>query len=148
MSSHHHCATASSQNQGNTLGSRSCIRQSRLFRQYESGNDIKNIMGMSNLTWKTHESEGVYRNKPVYDANKPMHNEGKPVYDANKQNRTVQSALNVSSNGHTRGVEHAHYSPDKHNPTSNSGKQSYSAVISGSRIHNKHQTSYNIITGK
>jgi hypothetical protein len=69
MSSHYHQSGAGTQNQGNTLGNRSCIRQSRLFREYESGNKVKDILGLSNLTWKTDVNEGVFRNKPTYDMN-------------------------------------------------------------------------------
>ena len=67
MNSHYHNNDAGTQNQGNSLGNRSCIRQSKLFREYESGNKVKDILGLSNLTWKTNVNEGVYKNKPTYD---------------------------------------------------------------------------------
>ena len=35
MSGHYHDTSYKSANQGNTLGVRSCVRQSKLFRQYE-----------------------------------------------------------------------------------------------------------------
>ena len=43
-SSHYH-QQGGTQNQGNVLGSRSCVRQSKLFRQYESGNSMKGLLG-------------------------------------------------------------------------------------------------------
>ena len=37
-SSHHHDGRFGSQNLGNAIGTKSCVRQSRHFREYESGN--------------------------------------------------------------------------------------------------------------
>ena len=52
---HYHDMSVGSQNQGNKLGDRSCIRQSRLYREYESGN---NLLGTSNLKWNPNKKEG------------------------------------------------------------------------------------------
>ena len=69
MGAHQHDPSASSQNLGNFIGTRSCIRQSKLFRQYESGNSMKALLGQPNLAWQTDEKEGAYRGQPVWDAN-------------------------------------------------------------------------------
>ena len=53
--------------QGNSLGSRSCVRQSKLYRQYESGNGVKAILGCDHLCWKTNVKEGAYKGQRVYD---------------------------------------------------------------------------------
>ena len=49
--SHYHNPSAATQNQGNSLGSRSCVRQSELYRRYESGDSLKGILGTTNLCW-------------------------------------------------------------------------------------------------
>ena len=69
--SHHHDPSAGTQNQGNSLGARSCVRQSKLYRQYESGNDVKHIMGTPHLQWNPNKKEGAYEGEPVFDHNLP-----------------------------------------------------------------------------
>jgi len=59
------------QNQGNVIGDRPCVRQSRLFRQHDAGNAMKDLMGHSHLNWKTDVQEGAYAGKGVYDHNAP-----------------------------------------------------------------------------
>ena len=55
------------QNQNNILGDRACVRQSRLFREYESGNAVKGLLGSSHLQWKTDRQEGAYSGHAVFD---------------------------------------------------------------------------------
>jgi len=55
------------QNQGNILGDRSCVRQSKLYRQHESGNTMKELMGHDTLAWKVDSKEGAYAGHAVYD---------------------------------------------------------------------------------
>ena len=55
---HYHDMSAGTQNQGNKLGDRSCIRQSRLYREYESGNNVKDLLGTGNLKWNPNKKEG------------------------------------------------------------------------------------------
>lgn len=71
--SHSHDPNSASLETGNTLGTKSCVRQSKLFRMYESGNDMKNMLGMGNLVWKTNEKEGAYKGQKVYDHNAVIH---------------------------------------------------------------------------
>ena len=59
------------QNQGNQLGDRPCVRQSKLFRQHDAGNAMKDLMGHSHLNWKTDVQEGAYAGKRVFDHNAP-----------------------------------------------------------------------------
>ena len=68
---HLHSSTAETQNQGNSLGERACIRQSKLFRTHESGNTMKGLLGCDNLAWKTNVSEGAYAGRSTYDHNNP-----------------------------------------------------------------------------
>ena len=55
-----------SQNVGNVLGSRSSVRQSKLFRIRESGNTMKELLGVSHLAWNIHEKQGCLSGR-VYD---------------------------------------------------------------------------------
>jgi hypothetical protein len=69
MSGHQWCGkVGETQNQGNVLGDRPCVRQSKLYRQHESGNAAKEIMGQGNLAWDTSKQEGAYKGKAVFDA--------------------------------------------------------------------------------
>eukprot|EP00930_Biecheleria_cincta_P095495 TRINITY_DN87456_c0_g1_i1.p1 TRINITY_DN87456_c0_g1~~TRINITY_DN87456_c0_g1_i1.p1 ORF type:complete len:478 (+),score=68.04 TRINITY_DN87456_c0_g1_i1:56-1435(+) len=54
--SHFHDSSAVSQNLGNSLGSRPCVRQTPLYRRHESGNAMKDILGMNHLVWQQEES--------------------------------------------------------------------------------------------
>jgi len=63
----HHHFTGGTQNQGNMLGDRCCVRQSKLYRQHESGNSMKNIMGHEDLKWEINALEGAYAGQAVYD---------------------------------------------------------------------------------
>eukprot|EP00971_Amphidinium_carterae_P029123 572838-Amphidinium_carterae.1 len=49
MSSFRHDPRAPSQNVGNVIGTRPCIRQSELFRQRESGNAMKGFREVNRL---------------------------------------------------------------------------------------------------
>jgi hypothetical protein len=53
---------------GNKLSQRPVVRQSKLYREKESGNAMKGIMGQDNLAWNTQEQEGVFSGQGVYDA--------------------------------------------------------------------------------
>eukprot|EP01039_Chlorochromonas_danica_P009369 gene9369-10344_t len=71
MSGHRHNPTAATQNQGNSLGDRSCVRQSKLYRVHESGNNMKNLLGTSHLSWDSDKQQGAYDGRPVYDHQDP-----------------------------------------------------------------------------
>uniref|UniRef100_A0A7S1CG63 Uncharacterized protein n=1 Tax=Bicosoecida sp. CB-2014 TaxID=1486930 RepID=A0A7S1CG63_9STRA len=58
--SHFHDPGASSQNSGNVLGSRPSVRHTRLFRERESGNAMKCILGTPNLVWEVDPSASAY----------------------------------------------------------------------------------------
>jgi len=67
MPGHRHNPNASTQNQGNALGDRSSVRQSKLYRKYESGNDVKSLLGTSNLCWDPSQTQGAYNGQKAYD---------------------------------------------------------------------------------
>ena len=67
VASAYHDSTSGSIERGNALGDRSSVRQSRLFRQYESGNAVKSILGTDNLRWDTNQKQGVFAGHSVYD---------------------------------------------------------------------------------
>eukprot|EP00930_Biecheleria_cincta_P040423 TRINITY_DN27700_c0_g1_i2.p1 TRINITY_DN27700_c0_g1~~TRINITY_DN27700_c0_g1_i2.p1 ORF type:complete len:603 (+),score=105.56 TRINITY_DN27700_c0_g1_i2:23-1810(+) len=52
---------------GGGAGSRSTVRQSKLFRMYESGNAAKAILGQDSLQWNVNLKEGAYHGR-VFDA--------------------------------------------------------------------------------
>jgi len=66
----YHDAASGSIERGNALGERSSVRQSRYFRQYESGNNVKSLLGTDNLCWDVERKEGVFQNHAVYDGRK------------------------------------------------------------------------------
>uniref|UniRef100_A0A7S0H965 Uncharacterized protein n=1 Tax=Hanusia phi TaxID=3032 RepID=A0A7S0H965_9CRYP len=72
MGGHWHDSRAGTQNQGNHIGDRPCVRQSKLYRKYESGNSIKDLLGQGSLKWDENRKQGAYSGK-VYDHNKADH---------------------------------------------------------------------------
>ena len=52
----------------NKLGNRPSVRQSKLYREKESGNAMKSLFGQDNLAWKTEEQEGVFSGQSVFNA--------------------------------------------------------------------------------
>ncbi|ESL10015.1 hypothetical protein TRSC58_02257 [Trypanosoma rangeli SC58] len=57
------------QNQGNLLGDRPCVRQSRLYREHVGGNTMKELMGQEKLKWDTTCTQGVYAGGKAFDHN-------------------------------------------------------------------------------
>ena len=53
---------------GNSLGQKPVVRQSKLYREKESGNAMKGIFGQDHLSWDTEQQEGVFQGQGVYDA--------------------------------------------------------------------------------
>eukprot|EP00759_Apiculatamorpha_spiralis_P053526 PhF_6_TR6231/c1_g1_i1/m.9414 len=58
------------QNQGNVLGSRPCVRQSKLYREKESGTAMKNLLGHGNLNWDPQHLQGAYEGQRVHNGEK------------------------------------------------------------------------------
>lgn len=53
---------------GNRLGERPVVRQSKIYRQNESGNSMKAALGHDDLKWETDHLQGVFAGQGVYDA--------------------------------------------------------------------------------
>jgi hypothetical protein len=53
---------------GNVLGQRPVVRQSKIYRVNESGNAMKAALGHDTLQWETERLEGVFAGQGVYDA--------------------------------------------------------------------------------
>lgn len=66
MTSHYNDPRFGSQNLGNQIGTKSSVRQSKLYRIHESGNTMKQLMGQENLIWDVNNKQGAYSGK-VYD---------------------------------------------------------------------------------
>ena len=75
MPGHYHDTSHASANTGNKLGDRSSVRQSKLYRMYESGNEVKDLLGTGHLQWNTSKKQGVYNNHTLYDHNDPYNDE-------------------------------------------------------------------------
>jgi hypothetical protein len=76
MSGHKHIGGPQmTQNQGNIIGDRPCVRQSKLFREHDGGNAMKDLMGQGQLKWDTNKCEGAYSGNKVYDHNNKSHTE-------------------------------------------------------------------------
>jgi hypothetical protein len=64
---HYHANDASlTQNQGNSLGDRPCVRQSKLYREHVGGNTMKEILGNGELKWDTNRVQGAYDGQRVH----------------------------------------------------------------------------------
>ena len=70
MPSAYHDAGSGSIERGNNLGDRSSVRQSKYFREYESGNNVKSLLGTDHLRWDVERKEGVFSGHSVYDGAK------------------------------------------------------------------------------
>ena len=67
MSAHHR--PGASIETGNSLGTtRSVVRQSQRFRQNESGNAMKSLLGQDNLAWDTENKQGVFAGQAAHPA--------------------------------------------------------------------------------
>ena len=51
---------------GNVLGSRPVVRQSQIYRTNESGNAMKDLLGVGHLSWSTTKQEGVFAGQYDY----------------------------------------------------------------------------------
>ena len=68
---------------GNRLGTRPVVRQSQFYRTNESGNQMKDVLGHSHLSWDTQQQQGVFAGQAVYDASAGAYNAGQ--YAAGRQ---------------------------------------------------------------
>lgn len=92
MGGHWHDATAGTQNQGNHIGDRSCVRQSKLYRRYESGNAVKELLGTGHLKWNENKKEGAYKGQKVYDHTTADH--GSAFWRPDKSGNVARSNMN------------------------------------------------------
>ena len=68
MSGHQHLGgPGMTQNQGNIIGDRPCVRQSRNYREHLGGNAMKELMGQDQLKWDTTRTQGAYEGGNVFD---------------------------------------------------------------------------------
>ena len=54
-------------NQGNIIGDRPCVRQSKLYRKYDSGNPIREALGHEKINWDVNQQQGAYKGLGIYD---------------------------------------------------------------------------------
>ena len=101
------------QNQGNMLGDRPCVRQSKLYREHDGGNAMKEIMGNDGLKWDTQQQQGAYLGKKAFDDKAPAVAQPEtapsaPLADCPK-NTAAQPAPGIKQQGHRRGAGMANY---------------------------------------
>jgi hypothetical protein len=84
-----------SQNVGNELSDRPCVRQTRLYRQHESGNAIKELMGQGQLLWDVDHCQGVWDGRPTT----------RPADSARPPKNTPQCAGKQKATQKTRAVK-------------------------------------------
>jgi len=109
MSGHRHNPSVASQNQGNSLGDRSCVRQSKLYRMYESGNDVKSCLGSSHLSWDPNVKQGAYSGQPVYDHSKDGLTQGRQDSFGRNENHQNYSSKNNGKNSNSYGRQDEEY---------------------------------------
>jgi hypothetical protein len=89
-SGHRWCGTVGqTQNQGNQLGDRPCVRQSENYRKHLGGNSVKQMLGQDNLCWDTKNQQGAYAGKPVWSQDMATGN-GKQISAASQQQQQQQ----------------------------------------------------------
>lgn len=52
---------------GNRLGARPVVRQSKFYREGNSGNAVKDLLGQGDLAWDLNQQEGAFAGHPMYD---------------------------------------------------------------------------------
>ena len=103
------------QNQGNVLGDRPCVRQSKLYREHEGGNTMKGLLGQDALKWDTNRTEGAYQGGRVFDHNAPRNTQApaqqqqqQPLADKRANAAPVPApAPGVKESGFRRGSGYA-----------------------------------------
>ena len=101
------------QNQGNVLGDRPCVRQSKLYREHVGGNTMKELMGQESLKWDTNRTEGAYQGGRVFDHNSQQQQQQfqqpqQPLADKRANAAPVQApAPGVKESGFRRGSGYA-----------------------------------------
>lgn len=112
MSGHQHLGGPGlTQNQGNIIGDRPCVRQSRNYREHLGGNAMKELMGQDQLKWDTTRTQGAYEGGNVFDPDRdgPGHRAGAqrqqqfnnppPVQQQQQQVNQYQSSNNQYGSG-------------------------------------------------
>ena len=75
---------------GNRLGNRPVVRQSKIYRTNESGNAMKSLLGQDNLAWDTEKQQGVFSGQAVYDGEAGTYNAGASPLQQQQQQRYQQ----------------------------------------------------------
>jgi hypothetical protein len=124
---HRHDPLAGSQNLGNSLGSRPCVRQSRLYRKHESGNAMKGVLGSGDdLAWDEQVCQGAYQGSQVYDAF--------AMYKASAP-RTLEEAYRQSPVKSEEQIRRAPASPPKPRQAEKDDRWETSSSVYGGGIH-------------
>ena len=111
QSATHTRMSGGTQNTGNSIGTKSSVRQSKYFRMYESGNQTKSILGQDNLCWDVNKKQGAYAGN-VFDGdsrdNLKGHNDRiqNQPYDNNDDSQISGSKYYTDNNRSSRYRQH------------------------------------------
>lgn len=138
MSGHQHLGGPGlTQNQGNIIGDRPCVRQSRNYREHLGGNAMKELMGQDSLKWDTTRTQGAYDGGRVYDADRdaPGHRAGQqPQQPQQQQYNQPPPPTNYTSQSQSYGQQQQQSAPQQDGHRRGAG--------------NANKSTYNIITGQ
>lgn len=126
------------QNQGNVLGDRPCVRQSKLYREQVGGNDMKALLGQEHLQWDTTQTQGCYSGGSVYDHNTSNHIAVKKEAGQN-EGRYNQRGSNQNNNSQFQTSSGAYGNPNAN--VNNYGKNNNNHNINNNNNNNRQTTS-------
>jgi hypothetical protein len=143
------------QNQGNSLGDRPCVRQSRLYRELCGGNTMKELMGQDQLKWDTGRTEGAYQGGRVFDHNTHAYERAEPGQQRQPHPAYAQQQQSVYSQqphqqASTQQVAQPAYSQASQVPWATSDQQPANAQQHAGHRRGAGQAnrqSYNLLTG-
>lgn len=125
------------QNLNNMLTKRPSVRQSRLFREKESGNTMKNLLGLSHLNWDVAKTQGAF-NSPVYDHNKPSGYD-KIVKVNKKIQQSAIAGIEDQNYDHSISRRTRHSADKRHRGSTGAGSRENTEVVNRTNpaVHNK-----------
>eukprot|EP00744_Colponema_vietnamica_P002093 GILI01003366.1.p1 GENE.GILI01003366.1~~GILI01003366.1.p1 ORF type:complete len:138 (+),score=33.05 GILI01003366.1:226-639(+) len=137
MSGHQHLGGVGlTQNQGNVVGDRPCVRQSRIYRENLGGNAMKELMGQDSLKWDTNRTQGAYDGGRVYDVD----NDGVVRAGVNRADANPQPQANQAPPQQSYTSQSQQYGQHQQPEAQPQGHRR------GAGVANK--STYNIITGQ
>lgn len=76
---------------GNRLGARPVVRQSKFYREGNSGNAVKDLLGQGDLAWDLDQQQGAFSGQPMYDGRQFGYMQAGPAPQPNQVRRPPQA---------------------------------------------------------